>query len=45
MTRAAHAAATDAIKKVQEIAAKTLGGSPESYVVANERVSGRRRAA
>ena len=40
MTRAAHAAATDAIKKAQEIAAKTLGGSPDSYTVANERVSG-----
>ena len=40
MTRAAHAAATDAIKKLQEIAAKTLGGSPESYKVANGRVSG-----
>ena len=37
-TRAAHAAASDAIKKLQEIAAKDLGGSPESYVVANERV-------
>ena len=41
MTRAAHAAATDAIKKLQEIAAKTLGGKPEDYKVANERVSGR----
>ena len=40
MTRAAHAAATDAKKKLQEIAAKTLGGSAESYQVANERVSG-----
>ena len=30
MTRAAHAAATDAIKKLQEIAAKTNGGSPEA---------------
>ena len=40
MTRSAHAAATDAKKKLQEIAAKTLGGSPESYRVANERVSG-----
>lgn len=38
MTRAAHAAATDAKKKLQEIAAKTLGGSPESYQVAGERV-------
>jgi CO/xanthine dehydrogenase Mo-binding subunit len=40
MTRAAHAAATDAKNKLQEIAAKALGGSPESYRVANERVSG-----
>ena len=39
-TRAAHAAATDAIKKLQEIAAKVHGGRPERYVVANERVSG-----
>ncbi|HEY7285179.1 MAG TPA: xanthine dehydrogenase family protein molybdopterin-binding subunit [Vicinamibacterales bacterium] len=39
-TRAAHAAATDAIKKLQEIAAKVHGGSPASYTVANERVSG-----
>ncbi|HUR33882.1 MAG TPA: xanthine dehydrogenase family protein molybdopterin-binding subunit [Vicinamibacterales bacterium] len=37
-TRAAHAAATDAIKKCQEIAAKSLGGKPEDYVVENERV-------
>src|SRR5258705_7438581 len=39
MTRAAHATATDAIKKLQQIAAKDLGGRPEDYVVANERVS------
>ena len=39
MTRAAHAAASDAKKKLQEIAARTLGGRPESYQVANERVS------
>src|SRR5205085_1974090 len=39
MTRAAHAAASDAVKKLQEIAAKTLGGKPEGYIVANERVS------
>ena len=39
MTRAAHAAGMDAVRKLQEIAAKTLGGSPESFVVANERVS------
>jgi xanthine dehydrogenase molybdenum-binding subunit len=39
-TRAAHAAAMDAIKKLQEIAAKVHGGRPEQYTVANERVSG-----
>ena len=39
MTRAAHAVASDAIKKLQEIAAKDLGGKPEDYVVANERVA------
>jgi CO/xanthine dehydrogenase Mo-binding subunit len=38
-TRAAHAAATDAIRKLQEIAAKDLGGRPQDYVVANERVA------
>src|SRR6185436_9547359 len=40
MTRAAHAAASDAKKKLQELAALTLGGKPESYQVANGRVSG-----
>ncbi|MBI3400156.1 MAG: xanthine dehydrogenase family protein molybdopterin-binding subunit [Acidobacteria bacterium] len=39
-TRAAHAAASDAVKKLQEIAAKAHGGRPEQYTVANERVSG-----
>ena len=39
-TRAAHAAATDAITKLQEIAAHVHGGRPEQYTVANERVSG-----
>jgi xanthine dehydrogenase molybdenum-binding subunit len=38
-TRAAHASATDAIKKLQQIAARDLGGRPEDYVVADERVS------
>jgi xanthine dehydrogenase molybdenum-binding subunit len=38
MTRAAHAAGMDAKKKLQEIAAKDLGGRPEDYEVANERV-------
>jgi len=39
-TRAAHAAGMDAIKKLQEIAAKVHGGSPDHYKVADERVSG-----
>jgi CO/xanthine dehydrogenase Mo-binding subunit len=39
MTRAAHAAGMDAVKKLQEIAARDLGGRPEDYVVADERVS------
>ena len=37
-TRTSHAAAMDAISKLQQIAAKDLGGRPEDYVVANERV-------
>src|SRR6202166_579155 len=38
MTRAAYATAMDARKKLQEIAARKLGGKPENYDVANERV-------
>src|SRR6202166_4642374 len=38
MTRAAHAVAMDARQKLQEIAAMSLGGKPEDYEVANERV-------
>jgi CO/xanthine dehydrogenase Mo-binding subunit len=38
MTRAAHAAGMDGKKKLQAIAAKDLGGRPEDYEVANERV-------
>jgi CO/xanthine dehydrogenase Mo-binding subunit len=37
-TRTSHAAATDAIKKLQQIAARDLGGKPEDYVVGGERV-------
>jgi CO/xanthine dehydrogenase Mo-binding subunit len=37
-TRANHAAANDLKRKLQEIAARTLGGSPESYDLGNERV-------
>jgi xanthine dehydrogenase molybdenum-binding subunit len=39
MTRAAHAAGSDAVRKLQEIAAKDHGGRPEDYEVSNERVS------
>ena len=38
MTRANHAGAIDARRKLQEIAARDLGGSPEDYELANERV-------
>jgi xanthine dehydrogenase molybdenum-binding subunit len=38
MTRAAYAVAMDARQKLQEIAATSLGGKPEDYEVANERV-------
>ncbi len=38
MTRAAYATAMDAKRKLQEVAAKNLGGRPEQYEVANERV-------
>jgi CO/xanthine dehydrogenase Mo-binding subunit len=40
MTRAAHAVGTAATTLLQEIAATSLGGSPESYRVADGRVSG-----
>ncbi|MEZ5286387.1 MAG: molybdopterin cofactor-binding domain-containing protein [Vicinamibacterales bacterium] len=40
MTRAAHAAASDAIAKAREIAARTLGGRPESYRLEGERIVG-----
>ena len=38
MSRAGLAAALDAKKKLREIAAQTLGGSPEDYEIAGERV-------
>jgi CO/xanthine dehydrogenase Mo-binding subunit len=44
MTRAAHAAGTDAVQKLKEIAALTFGGRPESYTVADERVTGNGRS-
>jgi len=39
MTRAAYAVALDAKQKLQELAAMKLGGKPDDYVVANERVA------
>lgn len=39
MTRANHAGAMDAKRKLQEIAARDLGGSPDDYELGNERVS------
>ena len=44
MTRAAHAAASDAIGKARAIAARTLGGEPGDYAVADGHVSGRGRS-
>jgi len=38
MTRANHAAAMDAKRKLQEIAARDLGGAPEDYELGGERV-------
>jgi len=38
MSRASHAAAMDARRKLQEIAAMDLGGAPEDYELDNERV-------
>jgi xanthine dehydrogenase molybdenum-binding subunit len=38
MTRASYAVATECKKRLQEVAAKSLGGQPEHYDVANGRV-------
>ena len=38
MTRTNHAAAMDAVSKLKEIAARTLGGSPDAYDIGAERV-------
>jgi CO/xanthine dehydrogenase Mo-binding subunit len=43
MTRANHAAAMDAKRKLQEIAAMDLGGSPDDYELGEERVYRRDR--
>ncbi|MDR3724598.1 MAG: xanthine dehydrogenase family protein molybdopterin-binding subunit [Terracidiphilus sp.] len=39
MTRAAHAAALECVQRLKEVAAHALGGKPEDYAVANQRVS------
>src|SRR5204862_4918384 len=44
MTRAAHAVGTEAKKMLQDVAAKSLGGTPASYTVSNGRVSGNGRS-
>ena len=38
MTRANHAGAMDAKRKLQEIAARDLGGAPDDYELGDERV-------
>ncbi len=38
MTRAAHSVASECVQKLKEVAAKSLGGSPDNYQVANGRV-------
>ena len=39
MTRAAHAVGLECVQRLQEVAAKKLGGQPADYVVANLRVT------
>jgi CO/xanthine dehydrogenase Mo-binding subunit len=39
-TRANHAAGTDALRKIREVAAAVMGGLPAAYAVDNGRVSG-----
>ena len=38
MTRAAHAVGLECVQRLKEVAAKTLGGQPDGYEVANLRV-------
>ncbi|HVA64918.1 MAG TPA: molybdopterin cofactor-binding domain-containing protein, partial [Terriglobales bacterium] len=38
MTRAAHAVGMECRQRLREVAAKVLGGTPEEYAVANQRV-------
>jgi xanthine dehydrogenase molybdenum-binding subunit len=39
MTRAGHAVGLECVQRLKEVAAKTHGGNPDDYVVANMRVS------
>lgn len=39
MTRAGHAVGLECVQRLKEVAAKSLGGSPDDYEVANLRVS------
>jgi xanthine dehydrogenase molybdenum-binding subunit len=39
MTRAGFAVGTECVQRLKEVAAKSLGGSPDNYEVANQRVS------
>ena len=39
MTRAAHAVGLECVQRLKEVAAKTLGGQPDEYEVANRRVT------
>ncbi len=39
MTRAGHAVGLECVQRLKEVAAKTHGGQPDDYVVANMRVS------
>ena len=39
MTRAAHAVGLECVQRLKEVAAKSLGGQPDDYEVANLRVS------
>jgi len=39
MTRAGHAVGTECVQRLKEVAAKSLGGSPDDYEVANLRVA------
>ncbi len=39
MTRAGHAVGLECVQRLKEVAAKKLGGQPDDYVIANQRVA------